>query len=137
MERPTPVCKCFVLCRQIFVDGIRQDYTLVCPVHQVFSSRYPLTEDFSVFARWTNAHGSYTVEVQLRNLEGDVLWRQVMEAPFEAHDPLQVWIVPLSHLAVTIPEPGKYELALLASGKEVASDTLHAHKVRAAGSPPA
>jgi hypothetical protein len=42
-----------------------------------------------------------------------------------------VWIVPLHHLPFSIPVPGKYEVALLASGKEVASDTLLAHKVRA------
>jgi hypothetical protein len=128
-RRPTPVCKCFILCRQIFLDAVRQDYTLVSPVHQVFSARYPLVEDLSVFARWSNAHGSYAVEVQLRSLDGEVLWRQPMEAPFEAHDPLQVWIVPLPHLAVRIPEPGKYEVALLASGQEVASDTLLAHLI--------
>jgi hypothetical protein len=119
-----------VVCRQIFVDAARQDYTLVSPVHQVFSARYPLVEDLSVFARWSNAHGSYAVEVQLRSLDGDVLWRQAMGAPFDAHDPLQVWIVPLVHLPVAIPEPGKYEVVLLASGQEVASDTLLAHQVR-------
>jgi hypothetical protein len=132
-RQPTPVCKCFLLCRQIFIDPVRQDYTLVSPVHQVFSPRYPLTEDLSVFARWTNAHGSYDVEVQLRSLEGNVLWNQAMEAPFQADDPLQVWIVPLHHLAMRILGPGKYEVALLASGQEVASDTLLAHKVMAAG----
>jgi hypothetical protein len=68
-RRPTPVCKCFVLCRGLFVDPARQDYTIVSPVHQVFSPRYPLTEDFSVFARWTNAHGSYAVEVQTGGIQ--------------------------------------------------------------------
>lgn len=129
-RRPTPVCKCFVLCRQIFVDPVRQDYTVVSPVHQVFSPRYPLTENLAVFARWTNAHGSYAVEVQLRSLDGDILWRAEMEAPFETRDPLRVWILPLHQLAMTIPEPGKYEVVLLASGQEVASDTLLAHRVR-------
>jgi len=124
------VCKCFVLCRGLFVDPARQDYTIVWPVHQVFSSRYPLTEDFSVFARWTNAHGSYAVELQLRNLEGDVLWSWKLEAPFEAHDPLQIWMIPLHHLPMQIPGFGKYEVALLANGTEVASDTLLAHQVR-------
>ncbi len=133
MDRPTPVCKCFVLCRGLFVDPARQDYTIVSPVHQVFSSRYPLTEDFSVFARWTNAHGSYAVEVQLRNLEGDVLSSCKLDAPFEAHDPLQIWMIPLHHLPMQIPGPGKFEVALLANGQEVASDTLLAHKVRPAG----
>ncbi len=131
--RPTPVCKCFVLCRGLFVDPARQDYTIVSPVHQVFSPRYPLTEDFSVFARWTNAHGSYAIEVQLRSLEGDVLSSCKMEAPFEAHDPLQIWMIPLHHLQMRIPAPGKYEVVMLANGAEVASDTLLAHRVRANG----
>lgn len=128
-SRPTPICKCFVLCRQIFIDPVRQDYTLVSPIHQVFSPSYPSIEDISVFARWTNAHGSYSVELQLRSLDGDILWRQTMEAPFNADDPLQVWIVPLYHLTVRLPKPGKYEVVMLASGKEVASDILLAHKV--------
>jgi len=126
---PTPVCKCFVLCRGLFVDPTRQDYTIVSPVHQVFSPRYPLTEDFSVFARWTNAHGSYAIEVQLKSLEGEVLSSCKMEAPFEVHDPLQIWMIPLHHLPMQIPAPGKYEVVMLANGSEVASDTLLAHRI--------
>lgn len=130
MQRlPTPVCKCFVLCRGLFVDPTRQDYTIVSPVHQVFSPRYPLTEDFSVFARWTNAHGSYAIEVQLKSLEGEVLSSCKMEAPFEVHDPLQIWMIPLHHLPMQIPAPGKYEVVMLANGSEVASDTLLAHRI--------
>ena len=133
-RRPTPVCKCFVLCRGLFVDPARQEYTIVSPVHQVFAPHYPLVEDFSVFARWTNAHGSYAIEVQLRNLEGDVLCSCKMKAPFEAHDPLQIWMIPLHHLPFQIPAPGKYEVAMLANGVELASDTLLAHRVRPAHS---
>jgi hypothetical protein len=118
-----------VLCRGLFEDPVRQDYTIVSPVHQVFAPRYPLVEDFSVFARWTNAHGRYSIEVQLRSLEGDVLCSCIMEAPFEADDPLQIWIIPLRHLPMQIPSPGKYEVAMLANGAEVASDTLLAHLV--------
>ena len=129
MGRPTPVCKCFVLCRQVFIDTVRQDYTLVSPIHQVFAPSYPIKEDLSVFARWTNAHGSYEVQVQLRSLDGEVLWGVKMEAPFETHDPLQVWIVPLLHLPFAIPAPGKYEVAMLANGQEVASDVLLAHQI--------
>jgi hypothetical protein len=128
-DHPTPVCKCFVLCRQLFVDAVRQDYAIVSPVHQVFSSRYPLTERLSIFARWSNAHGSYEIEVQLRSLEGEVLSAAKMNAPFTANDPLQIWIVPLHDLPITVPAPGKYEVALLASGVEVATDVLIAHQM--------
>jgi hypothetical protein len=129
MERrpPKPVCKCFVACRQIFVDAIRQDYALVSVVHQLFPQRFPVVEDLSIFARWSNAHGSYTVEVQLRSLEGDVLWRQEMERPFEAFDPLRVTLISLNHLTIPIARPGKYEVALLANGEEVAADVLLVH----------
>jgi hypothetical protein len=131
MERrpPIPVCRCFLLCRQIFVDPTRQEYTLVSPVHQVFAAQFPRVEDLSVFARWTNAHGAYAVEVQLRDLEGGVLWRQEMQQPFETSDPLQVWLLTLVHLGIPIPRPGKYEVALLANGQEVAVDLLLAQRV--------
>jgi hypothetical protein len=125
-----------VLCRGLFLDPVRQDYTIVCPVHQVFSPSYPLTESFSVFARWTNAHGSYLIELQLRSLEGDVLSGCRLEAPFETHDPLQIWMIPLYHLPIQIPAPGKYEVAMLANGAEVASDTLLAHLVGEDGRAP-
>jgi hypothetical protein len=130
VPKPVPVCKCFVLCRQVFVDPVRQDYTVVSPVHQIFPARYPAEETLAVFARWANAHGSYDVEVQLRNLEGDVLGSCKMDAPFEADDPLQIWILPLFRIPLRVPKPGKYEVALLANGAEVASDTLLAHKIR-------
>jgi hypothetical protein len=101
----------------------------VCPVHQVFAPSFPVVEDLSVFARWRNAHGAYPVEVQLRDLEGAVLGRQRVGKPFETSDPLQVWLLTVTHLAVPIPGPGKYEVALLADGQEVAADVLLAHQV--------
>jgi hypothetical protein len=39
-------------------------------------------------------------------VDGDILWRAEMEAPFETHDPLRVWMLPLHKLAMTTPEPG-------------------------------
>jgi hypothetical protein len=37
--------------------------------------------------------------------------------------------VPLHDLPITVPAPGKYEVAFLASGAEVASDVFIAHQV--------
>ena len=39
-------------------------------------------------------------------------------------------MIPLHHLPFQIPAPGKYEVAMLANGVEVACDTLLAHRVR-------
>jgi hypothetical protein len=112
---------------------MRQDYTLVTPIHQVFHRHYPVVDDLSIFARWSNAHGQYTIGVQLRTLEGDVVWNTQFENPFDVTDPLPVWMVPLPHLPVCIPRPGKYEIVLQANGAEVAADVLAAHKVKPDG----
>jgi hypothetical protein len=135
MERrpPKPVCKCFTLCKQLFIDPDKNDFTLVTPVYQVFPTQYPAVEDLSVFARWTNAHGTYTIEVQLRDLEGEVLWRAQMNRPFEMPDPLLVVQVPLRHLKIRFPRDGKYEVALLANGEQVAEDIIQAHPVPRSG----
>jgi hypothetical protein len=79
----------------------------------VFSQGY-----LAIFAHWTNAHGAYAVEVQLGNLDGDVLWREEMKAPFETHDPLQIWQLALHQLHIAIPEPGKYEVACLQAARK-------------------
>jgi hypothetical protein len=38
-------------------------------------------------------------------------------------------------MAIPIPRPGKYEVALLADGREVAADMLHAHLLRGVDTP--
>jgi hypothetical protein len=125
---PTPVCKTFLVCKQIFVDELTQECTLVAPIHQIFVEEYPLRQYLSFFARWTKAHGSYRVEVQLRDLEGAVLWRDEMAQPLQASDPLRVVPLSLSRCRVRIPEPGTYEFVLLANGQEVSADVFLAHR---------
>jgi hypothetical protein len=127
---PTPVCKCFLLCRRIYQDTVRQDYVLASPVHQLFPPSYPWVEGLSVFAPWTNAHGSYPVELLVRTLEGEVFWRQRMAQTIQATDPLQVWLIVWTDLGIPFPAPGKYEVALLADGQEVAAETILLHPVK-------
>lgn len=136
MERqpPLPVCRCFVLCRQLFHDPIRQDYALISPVHQIFSPYFPVTEHLAIFARWTNAHGAYRIGFQLRGLDGEVLSGAQWDAPFETHDPLETWLLPLPPIPVRFPSPGRYEVALLANGQDVATDLLSARLLE--GPPP-
>src|SRR5262249_23371508 len=97
---PTPVCHAFTLCKQIFSDPTTLEHTLVSPVHQVFAHEYPFSISLGVFARWTNAHGAYSVELQLRTLDGDVMWCSRQDKPFNVTDPLQVTMLTLRHLRV-------------------------------------
>jgi hypothetical protein len=126
-QPPTPVCKAFLVCKQIFRDELTQECVLASPLHQTFAPRYPVVQDLAFFARWSNAHGCYRVELQLRDLDGGVLWREEMAEPFEVADPLAVVPLTLRHLHVRFPAPGKYEVALLANGQEVVADVFLAH----------
>lgn len=85
--------------------------------------------DLSVFARWTNAHGRYRVELQLRDMEGEALWRDVMDNPFDVPDPLLVVPLTLRHRVFHFPRAGKYEVVLLANGEEVTADVFWAHGI--------
>ncbi len=126
-RRPTPLCKCFVLCGQIFTDSVSQSHALIAPVHQVFPRHYPTVVPLSVFARWTNAHGAYAVGLRVRSLEDGVVWQHALPEPFETSDPLQVWVLTLRSFAIPLAKPGKYEVDLLADGEAVATDLLTAH----------
>jgi len=126
MERrpPKPICKLFVLCREVFYDPVRQTYAIVSPVHQVVSPRFPIQEQLAIFARWSSAHGLYELGIELRTLEGEVIWRATLQDPLKVTNPLHIWLVPIYRFVVNIPAPGKYEIALLANGEEVACDDL-------------
>jgi len=124
---PTPVCKAFVICRQIFMDNLTQECVLVAPIHQVFLPEFPCDVDLAVYCRLTNAHGAYSLELQLRTLEGDVVCRDRLDAPLATSGPLQIWPVTLRHRHICFPAPGKYEFALLANEEEVVADVFWAH----------
>ena len=125
---PTPVCRTFLVCKQIFRDDTTCEWTLVSPLDQIAAPEYPVRAYLSFFARWGNAHGSYRVEVRLRDPEGAVLWRHEMAQPLQASAPLRVVPLSLSRCRVRFPQPGRYEFVLLANGQEVAADVFLARR---------
>ena len=128
MERkpPMPMCRCFLVCRQILLDQFTQEHVLLGPTHQFVAFTFPVVADLSIYVRCTSVQGSYSLEVQLQDLEGNVLWRHQFQPPLEAHDPLMVGILNLQRLGIYFPKPGKYEFVLLANGEEVVRDVFWA-----------
>jgi hypothetical protein len=129
---PTPVCKSFVACRQIFLDQFAQEYIILAPTHQIASLMFPVVVTLSIFGRFTSVQGSYHLELQLQDLEGNTVWRQIFEQPWELRDPLAVGTLVLNNLGIYFQKPGKYEWVLFANGDEVFRDVFFA----AAASPP-
>jgi hypothetical protein len=129
----TPICKSFLLCRQIFQDECTGEYLLLGPTNQIVASRYPVLADLSLFMHWASAHGVYRLELQVRDLEGNVVWRHRFERPYEAADPLRPTLIKLLHLDIPCPRPGKYDVVMLANDEEVVRDVFWAEL---AGLPP-
>jgi len=128
MERkpPTPTCKSFTVCRQTLQDVFTKEYMLLAPTHQIVTIAFPTVVTVSIFARMTSVQGTYQLEVQLQDLEGEVIWRHRLEPPLTMNDPLAVGILNLQNLGVYFPKPGKYDLVLLANNEEVVRDVFWA-----------
>ncbi len=122
----TPICKSFLVCRQIFQDEVTGEYILLGPTNQIVAAHYPVTADLSVFMHWTSAHGVYRVEMQLRDLEGNVVWTHRLGELYEASDPLKPTLIKLLHLDLVYPRPGKYDIVMLANDEEVVRDVFWA-----------
>jgi hypothetical protein len=122
----TPICKSFLLCRQVFQDEYTGEYLLLGPTNQIVAGQYPVLADLSVFMHWTSAHGIYHLEFQVRDLEGTVVWRHRFEEVYEACDPLKPTLIKLLHLDIPWPHPGKYDVLMLANGEEVVRDVFWA-----------
>jgi hypothetical protein len=62
---PSPVCKAFLLCREIHIDPQRGDSILVGRIDSHAARSFPTATRIGFFTRLTSARGGYEVEVQL------------------------------------------------------------------------
>src|SRR5262249_49374102 len=130
---PTPLCKSFLVCRQILQGPLAPEFSLIGLTRHLTSPTFPASQPLGIFARLTSGHGAYQMEVQLQAMEGEVAWkggppgRGGMEAPLQAYDLL------LKTLSPVCPRPGVYDLVLLADGTEIARDKFFAHQAPPAG----
>jgi hypothetical protein len=130
---PTPVCTAFLPCRRIVHianDSQAKDVQLTgLPVsysHYTFPSAIPI----GFYMRCTSGHGSYSVEVQLQNLSGEVIWKEGPPEPWQMPDPLETYNLAFLR-AVIFPAPGTYQFVLLLAGQEVSRQRFNAKLVAA------
>jgi hypothetical protein len=126
MNPPVPVCTAILICDRI-VD--RDNVTSLEGLPRTLRARfYPCGHPLAIFARLTSAHGTYHFEIQLRTLDGEVVWREGPKEPWSMADPLRLYDVRLI-LPVVFPKPGTYEFVLLANDTEVGRHVFHAAQV--------
>jgi hypothetical protein len=117
---PAPLCKTFLACRQIMQDMASKEFILVGPTHLMVSPVFPMIGSLSFFAQCTSMQGAYLLELQLQNMEGDSVWRHVLEPAWEYNDPLGIGYLSVQNVGVYFPQPAKFDLVFLANGEEVA-----------------
>lgn len=123
-NHPIPLCKAFLVLRQITEDPKTLDTSLVGLVMGYHNRNFPAGSPMSFFARLTDGHGSYQVEVQLRDEEGKVVWRDGPSKPWVFSDPLRYYDLKFNMHAV-FPQPGAYDFVLTANGEEIARQRFH------------
>ena len=131
MAQPVPVCRSLIICQQILQDHRTQSTSLIGLVQHIRGLQFPTVAQFSLFSRWTNGHGAYKIEVQLRDPEGNIVWRQAFPQACEMPDPLQPCDLSFHDLKIYLPGPGKYDLVLIANGEEVGRDAVLVHQLQA------
>jgi hypothetical protein len=126
MERkpPVPVCKAFLLCRQINGDTL----TLIGQSNCFVNRCFPGSLQLAFFARLRGGHGSYTIEVQLQDDSGQVVWRDGPPQRWTPISPLDTLNLSLNLLPV-FPAPGHYFFVLTANGEELDRESFSARMV--------
>jgi hypothetical protein len=97
-----------------------KEFILLGPTHQMVAPVYPMIGSLAFFAQCTTMQGSYILQLQLQDMEGNVQWHQKMDPPWECNDPLSVAYLSLQNMGIYFPRPGKYDIVLLANDDEIA-----------------
>ena len=72
----------------------------------------------------TGSHGTYHLAFELRAADGDTVWQWQAVDPLHHADPLTPMQITFDELWVSVQEPGRYDLVLLAGDDEIATQPL-------------
>jgi hypothetical protein len=122
---PVPVCMAFLTCRVITNDANTQEDLLIGLPRCFWTRNFPGAYPLNFFIRCTSAHGEYSLEVQLQDSEGKVVWHDGPSTPWVMMDPLEMYDFRLK-ANVVFPAPGVYQFVLVLNGEEVTRQRFHA-----------
>ena len=121
---PSPQAQAFVVCREVWHNPRTNEFMIAGPVSHVPVPQFPASIRLSVYAHVTGGHGTYPMEFQLRAADGDAVWSWQPADPLIHTDPLTPQQLAFHELIVSVQEPGRYEMALLAGGEEIGRQPL-------------
>jgi hypothetical protein len=121
---PLPLVQSFLVCRDIFQDRQTGEYLLLGPCTGMTLPGFPVAVNVALYIKLTGGHGTYHLEVQLRDHEGGLVGSCPDKEPLHLTDPLASFQISWRQLALQFPRPGRYDLILLANGEDLAHHAL-------------
>jgi hypothetical protein len=128
-----PVVLSFLLCRDLIVDARTSEVALLRPFYEVVGTAFPLLVSVSVYSTWREVEGTYQLQSQLLDPEGEVAWSYTEANPLVGRDRFTVHQIILHPLRLVVPEPRMYDFILTANGEEVWRTLSRVRLTRAGG----
>jgi hypothetical protein len=110
----------FVACNEIFHDQRTGQAILVGPISHLALTQFPTHVRLSFFAELIGGHGHYQPRLVLRDDADEVVWGWSSVNPIHYPNPLFPHQVTFFDLKMAVPHLGRYSLAFLLNGEEVA-----------------
>ncbi len=121
---PQPLSQSFLVCREVFQDRQTGEYLLLSPLNTITLPAFPAAMRVSLYIRLTGAHGTYRIGLQLRDPSGGLLGEGSGPQPLQQEDPLMPCQICWRDLVLQFPQPGRYDLILLANDEDLAHHSL-------------
>jgi hypothetical protein len=122
---PLPLAQSFVICREILEDCRSHEFVLIGPLSALRATDFPVAVRWSIYANLTCGHGDYELALRLHDTEDRLLWEWLSPEPITLATPLEQHEFTLYDAILEFPEPGRYDLLLLANGEELSRHALH------------
>jgi hypothetical protein len=125
--KPLPQCKAFLICEEAEIDDITGQFNLYNVVNWLSLPDFPgETPPLASYLQLYDGIGRYDLSIELRNLADDtsVTAENFSYLDFPERLAKMELVLPID--SVRLPRPGRYELAILFDGQELATQFIDA-----------
>jgi hypothetical protein len=126
-QSPPPVVHAFLVCRRVTQSATTGEHTLIAPQVGFVLPKFPAAVSVSIYCQLSEVRGQYLPELRLWGPEGELSWEHQAPAPITspADDPLLQHRFVFRNLPIPFPNPGRYDLLLMAKKTAIARYPLN------------
>lgn len=126
-QKPLPHCKAFLICRKVGVDDATGEFSLSKIINTLEFPTFPAEAGpFAIFLQLYDGIGSYDLSVELRDLADDISVAVASLTKLDFPEQLVKMELALPITSLRLPHAGRYEIAVLFDGREVAPQFIDA-----------